>query len=48
MSLSLYKGVCKIDHDAIASYDLDAYVSIKDDDVMAETHTGRAPLRKQR
>jgi hypothetical protein len=45
MSLSLYEWVCKIDHDILASYDLHAYVSTEDDDVMAETQTGRALLR---
>jgi hypothetical protein len=48
MSLSLYEWVCKTDHYAIASCDLDAYVSIEDDDVMAEIQTGRALLWKQR
>jgi hypothetical protein len=36
--LSPFEWVCKVDSDILASYDLDAYVSI-DDDVTAETQT---------
>jgi hypothetical protein len=31
--------VCKVDHDILASYNLDTYVSIDDDIVTAETQT---------